>query len=416
MKNPLAIALAAGMLVFPMAALAQEPAAPADQAESKPPIPGAVKYKVETVCDGLTVPWSIVFDPAATAKDPRFFITERNGKVRLYAEGKLNPKPVYVVPDLTKLRGEIGLMGMCLHPDFAKNHSVYLAYGHGEEGEGGKAKNDIRVVRFTYKQGDASDPGSFEDPKVIISGLPAGGNHAGCRIKFGPDGKLYVTAGEMFQRQLAQDLSSLGGKILRLNDDGSVPSDNPFTGEQWKAKGARPEIWSLGNRNPQGIDWQPGTGVCFESEHGPSGEAGQGGDEVNIIEKGKNYGWPIIHNDMQPPADNPDLIVPLVEWTPSIAPASAAFYSADRFPSWKGNLLVGALGGLHPGPKGGIYRIVLDGRKVLAQERLVPNLGRVREVAVGPDGLIYFSTSNRDGRGRPDPHDDRIMRLVPDDM
>lgn len=405
MIKPIATVIAA---LLPLPAIAQPAAAPAPAVAA----PAQGDYTVQTVCEGLTVPWAIVFDPTAPADNPRIFITERPGRVRVYEDGKLNPIAAFTVPDIVRSRGgEIGLMGMCLHPDFATNKYVYLAYGSSE--------GDIRVVRYTFgpaqrsMQGGEKDPGGFSDPKVIASGFPAGSNHAGCRIKFGPDKKLYITTGEMFQRQLAQDLTSLGGKILRVNDDGSIPADNPFTGDEHKAKGVRPEIWAFGNRNPQGIDWQPGTGLLFETEHGPSGEAGSGGDEVNIIERGRNYGWPIIHNDMSPPADQPDLVTPLHQWTPAIAPASAAFYAGDKFPQWKGNLFVGALGGLGRGPKPGLYRITLDGRNYAGQERLVPDLGRIRDVAVGPDGLIYFSTSNKDGRGRPAATDDRIMRLVP---
>jgi len=396
----------AATVLFPMIAAAQ-PAAPA----ASPPAAASAGYKLETVCEGLVVPWSIVFDPTSPASNPRIFITERPGRVRVYEDGALNPVTAFTVPDMTKLRGEIGLMGLCLHPDFAKNKYIYLSYGSSE--------GDIRVMRYTFGPAQRSlmagqkDPGGFSDATVIVKGLPAGSNHAGCRIKFGPDGKLYITAGEMFQRSLAQDPSSLGGKILRVNDDGSIPEDNPFIGGEFKAKGFRPEIWAWGNRNPQGLAWQPGTGVLFETEHGPSGEAGSGGDEVNIIEKGKNYGWPIIHNDMSPPADQPDLVEPLYQWTPAIAPASAVFYDGDKFPAWKGDLLFGALGGLRRGPEPGIYRVVVKDRRYVSQERLVPDLGRLRDVTVGPDGYIYFSTSNKDGRGRGAANDDRIMRMVP---
>lgn len=399
-----AVSIAGAILGLGLAACGQDAAAPAEAQ--------GVKYRVETVCEGLEVPWAIVFDPTSPADNPRIFITERPGRVRVYQDGKLIPAPAFTIPDMTRLRGEIGLMGMCLHPEFAKSKFVYLAYGSSE--------GDIRVVRYTFgpvrrsMQEGAVDPGGFTDPVVIAKGFPAGANHAGCRIKFGPDGKLYITTGETFQRSLAQDLTSLGGKILRVNDDGSIPADNPFVGDEHKAKGVRPEIWAWGVRNPQGLAWQPGTGVLFETEHGPSGEAGRGGDEVNIIEKGKNYGWPIIHHDMKPPENQPDLVMPVYFWADAIAPASADLYHGDKFPAWKGNLLVGALGGLRRGPEPGVYRIVLDGRKYVSQERLVPDLGRIRDVAVGPDGYIYFSTSNKDGRGRPAGSDDRIMRIVPE--
>lgn len=347
-------------------------------------------YKVETVVQKVEVPWSIVWTP-----DGRMFFNERSGRVREYANGTLNPEPMYVAP-VDERTGEIGLMGLCLHPDFAKNKYVYLSYG--------KSRDVIHVTRFT------ESGGKLTLDKEILSIQPAGRNHAGCRIAFGPDGKLYITTGEAFQRQLAQDMTSLGGKILRVNDDGSIPADNPFVGDDSKAKGVRPEIWSFGNRNPQGIDWQPGTGLLFESEHGPSGEAGTGADEVNLIEKGRNYGWPTVHHFQTKEGTEP----PLAVWDPAVAPASAAFYNGDKFPALKGNLFVGLLGGLGEPRRPGIVRIVLDGRRIASQERFATEFGRIRCVAMGPDGYIYFSTSNRDGRGNPAADDDRIMRIVPD--
>jgi glucose/arabinose dehydrogenase len=364
-------------------------------------------YAVETVCEGLEVPWSIAFLPGGKSD---MLITERPGRVRLYADGKLNPVAVYEVPGIKTMRGgEIGLMGMCVHPEFEKNKWVYLAFGHTD--------GDIRVTRYVYGpakrqlQEGQTDPGGLTDEKIIVKGIKAGANHAGCCIKFGPDGKLYISTGEMFQGKLAQDMTGINGKILRVNDDGSAPSDNPFVGEEFKAKGVRPEIWSYGHRNPQGFDWQPGTGVIFGTEHGPSGEGGtgQGGDELNLIEKGKNYGWPTIHH-MQ---TNEGMETPLKEWTPPIAPSGGSFYSGDKFPEWKGNYFFGALGGLRVPPQPGVVRVTLDGRKFVSAEFLATEYGRIRDVIQGPDGYIYFTTSNKDGRGKAAPNDDRVMRLVP---
>jgi glucose/arabinose dehydrogenase len=236
---------------------------------------------------------------------------------------------------------------------------------------------------------------------LIIENIPAAQFHAGCRLRFGPDGKLYITTGDATEPDTAQKLDSLGGKILRLNDDGTVPSDNPYVGQ----KDARPEIWTYGHRNPQGLDWQPGTNVLFETEHGPSGgDAPGGGDEVNIIEKGKNYGWPVIHHrDARAGLESP-----LLEYTPAVAPASGMFYRGSGFPQFRGNFFFGNLRGQT------IIRVVLDGRRVVSQERMLERqYGRIRDVAEGPDGAIYFSTSNRDGRGSPTDDDDRILRLVP---
>jgi glucose/arabinose dehydrogenase len=192
----------------------------------------------------------------------------------------------------------------------------------------------------------------------------------------------------------------LGGKTLRLNDDGSAPSDNPFVGQS----GARPEIFSYGHRNAQGIAFQPGSGLMFQAEHGPSGgDAPGGGDEINIVERGKNYGWPVIHHEQT----QAGMESPLLEYTPAIAPGTCAFYNGTRLSQFRGNFFFAGLAGQ------GLWRVVLNGRTVASQEKLVSGLGRLRAVAEGPDGAIYFSTSNRDGRGSPAAEDDRILRIVP---
>ena len=193
-------------------------------------------FKIEKIAGGLEVPWSIVWTP-----DGRMIFTERPGRVRVFEKGALNPKPLFVVPDVEK-SGESGLMSIALHPQFSSNRFVYLSYAYSSGGV------MVRVVRYREA------PEGFVDRKVIIEDLPAAQFHAGCRIRFGPDGKLYVTTGDATRRELAQKLDSLAGKTLRLNDDGTVPQDNPFVGQQ----NARPEIWTFGHRNAQGMDWQPG--------------------------------------------------------------------------------------------------------------------------------------------------------------
>ena len=252
----------------------------------------------------------------------------------------------------------------------------------------------MRVVRLR------ETPEGLVDRKVIIENIPAAQFHAGCRLRFGPDGKLYVTTGDATRRQLAQQLDSLAGKTLRLNDDGTVPQDNPFVGQQ----NARPEIWSIGHRNAQGLDFQPGSNLMFQTEHGPSGFDGpEGGDEVNIVEKGKNYGWPTIHHTQS----RAGMESPVLEYTPACAPASGAFYRGSALPNFKGNYFFGCLRGER------LQRVSLDGRRVLSQEAVVTDYGRIRDVAEGPDGYLYFSTSNRDGRGKPTQDHYRILRLVP---
>ena len=339
-------------------------------------------FKIETVAGGLEVPWSIVWAP-----DGRMIFTERPGRLRVMEKGTLNPRPLFVVPDVES-SGETGLMSVALHPQFSSNHFIYLSYAYAKGG------TKVQVVRYREA------PEGLVDRKVIIDELPAAQFHAGCRIRFGPDGKLYITTGDATQRALAQKPDSIAGKTLRLNDDGTVPPDNPFVGQQ----NARPEIWTLGHRNAQGMDWQPGSNLMFQTEHGPSGFDGPGGgDEVNIVEKGKNYGWPTIHHTQTAPG----LESPLLEYTPACAPASGSFYRGSVFPQFKGNFFFGCLRGER------LIRVVLDGRRVVSQEDLVKNYGRIREVAEGPDGYLYFSTSNRDGRGKPASDDDRILRLVP---
>ena len=344
---------------------------------------GAVRFRVETVASGLEVPWALAFPP-----DGRILLTERPGRVRVIEEGRLRPEPLATIPDV-EATGESGLMDLSLHPQFADNRLLYLAYAYRGDGQ------RVRVVRFRERGG------TLAERTVLIENIPAARFHAGTRVRFGPDGKLYITTGDATERALAQQLNSLAGKTLRLNDDGTVPSDNPFVAQP----GARPEIWSYGHRNAQGIAWQPGTGLQFQTEHGPSLFDGPGGgDEVNIVEPGKNYGWPVIHHRQ----GRSGMESPLLEYTPAVAPAGAMFYRGAAFPEFRGDFFFGNLRGEC------VIRVVLDGRRVLRQERLlVEQYGRIRDIAEDPAGLIYVSTSNRDGSGSPAHDDDRILRLVP---
>jgi glucose/arabinose dehydrogenase len=348
------------------------------------------QLKVETVAENLEIVWSIVFAP-----DGRIFFTERPGRVRLIENGKLRAAPFFTVPDI-ELSGESGLMGMVLHPNFGENHFVYLAYAYQDAAK----EQNVRVVRYR-ETGE-----TLVEPKTIIEAIAASKYHAGTRLRFGPDAKLYITTGDATKQKRAQNLSSINGKTLRLNDDGTIPNDNPFVNR----KDARPEIWTYGHRNAQGMDFQPETGLMFQTEHGPSIIDGvslfkrTGGDEVNIVEKGKNYGWDKISHNMQ----KSGMETPIIEFSPANAPGSGMFYRGTLFPEFKNNFFFGALKGEM------IVRLVLDGRKIVSRDNLLEKrYGRIREVAEAPDGSIYFSTSNRDGRGSPASGDDKILRITP---
>ncbi len=341
-----------------------------------------VEFKVESVAEGLFVPWSIVF-----TADDRMLVTERDGKVRAIQDGQLQANPLYTFSPISA-QSEEGLMGMAMDPNYQTNKQLYfcLAYPKGQ--------NLVdKVVRLT-------DEGSrLTNEVMVVDDIPAAKFHAGCRVKFGPDGKLYITTGDSTKRELAQDKNSLAGKILRLNADGSIPADNPFPNSP---------IYSLGHRNPQGLDWHPETQTLYETEHGPSGFDGPGGgDEVNVITKGGNYGWPTVSHEKS----QTGLISPKLVFTPAVAPAAGHFYRGDVFPQFKHNFLFGTLQGQ------GIYRAVLDSNNseiITGHEKIAGiDVGRVREVTEGPDGLIYFTTSNRDGRGSVKAGDDHIYRLVP---
>ncbi len=339
-----------------------------------------VPFTIEPVVQNLTVPWSIVF-----TSPKRMLFTERTGAVRVFENGQLREQPLYT--EQVSTGGEQGMMGMTIHPRYSENKYVYLAYSTNSGGN-----IVVRVDRFT-------DTGTRLQPdRTIIDTITAARNHAGTRLNFGPDGKLYISTGDASEGALAQDETSLAGKILRVNDDGSIPSDNPIRNSA---------VYSIGHRNPQGIDWHPETGDLWSTEHGPSVFDGPaGGDEINLIVKGGNYGWPeVSHEESDPRFESPKLV-----YTPAVAPASGMFYSGKMFPQFKNNFFFGGLRGE------GLFRVILDSAdpsKVASWEKLPDvNFGRIREVAEGPDGSIYFSTSNQDGRGNPAEGDDVIYRMV----
>jgi glucose/arabinose dehydrogenase len=353
---------------------------PSAGTQTTAPSGDTVKTQVQVVASGLDTPWSIDFAP-----DGRIFLTERLGRVRVIKDGALQAPAGATLP--VAERGESGLLGLALDPQFAQNGYVYLAYTYTG---GGGLRN--RLVRLH----DDPATGTGTQDRVLADGLLGGTNHDGGRVKFGPDGKLYWTMGETFNGPLAQDLQSLSGKILRYNPDGSIPADNPFPGSP---------IYSYGHRNPQGLAWQPGTGRLYETEHGPSGEKGCCQDEVNLIEPGQNYGWPVISGA----ETRAGMVAPILQSGTSTtwAPSGAAFVSAGP---WAGSFLFAALRGE------ALYRVILDPsrpRGVVDLERwFYQSYGRLRDVAVGPDGGIYILTSNRDGRGSPRSGDDKVLKLT----
>ncbi|MFZ2886561.1 MAG: PQQ-dependent sugar dehydrogenase [Minisyncoccia bacterium] len=344
-----------------------------------------VTFEIQEVVSGLEVPWSIVF-----TSENRMLVSERPGRIRIIENNQLLEKPLHTFTEVSS-RAEEGLMSLTLHPDYAENKFVYAVYAYAT---GGTMYD--RVVRFRDLPAQAGDGDSISNITTILDRIPAAQYHAGSRLKFGPDAKLYITTGDATDRKIAQDLKNLGGKILRVNDDGSIPLDNPFPNSP---------VWSYGHRNPQGIAWNS-RGEMYETEHGPSGFDGPGGgDEVNRIHAGFNYGWPLVsHKESAEGAADPILV-----FTPAEAPGSALMYSGKIFPQFKDNLFFGALIGE------GLMRVVLDdsGGVVSYEKMIEVDLGRIREVAEGPDGTIYFSTSNRDGRGNPAASDDRIFKIVP---
>ncbi|SEP00371.1 Glucose/arabinose dehydrogenase, beta-propeller fold [Rhodospirillales bacterium URHD0017] len=327
-------------------------------------------YRLVTLARDLEQPWSIAFLP-----DGRILVTERPGRLRLFANGRLERAPLGGVPKVYA-RGQGGLLDVCLHPQFATNRVLYLSYA--AEGSGGATTHVARA-----ELGD----GALRSVSTIFRALPdaGGGLHFGSRIAFDRAGLMYVTTGERYQRDRAQDLTALNGKVLRLRDDGSVPSDNPFVGRS----DARPEIFTWGHRNPQGLAMHPETGRMWEVEHGP-----RGGDELNLLKAGANYGWPrathgIDYNGaiISPYKSLPGMEDPVRAWVPSISPCGLCFYTGDRFPGWKGSVFTGALS------NDALFRIELDGERYRGEERLlVGQLPYIRDVRQGPDGLLYLVT------------------------
>jgi glucose/arabinose dehydrogenase len=334
-------------------------------------------FRVATLLTGLENPWSVAFLP-----DGRLLITERAGRLRLVSQDfKLEPKPIDGLPEVSA-QGQGGLFDVVLHPQFAQNGWIYWAYNAPGTGGWGTAlaRGKLQGHRMT-------------DVQVLFSMRPKTRSsfHFGGRIVFDQAGLLYLTLGDRGDKDRAQKLDDHAGSVIRLHDDGRVPANNPFVNRA----GALAEKWTLGNRNIQGAALHPQTGELWSHEHGP-----QGGDEVNVMRSGLNYGWPIITYGVNyglgtkigEGQTKPGMVQPVHVWVPSIAPSGMAFVSGQQFPQWQGNLLVGALRGQM------LVRLSLDGEKVLGEERLLQGRGgRIRDVRMGPDGLVYLLTDEAQG-------------------
>ena len=344
--------------------------------------------RVNVLTRGLEYPWSLAFLP-----DGRMLVTERPGRLRyVAADGTLDPAPIGGLPAAVAEAGQGGLHDVVPHPEFLHNRLVYIAYAGRGDGYG----TELARGRL--------DGHRLADVEVLFRALPKsrGGRHFGGRVVFDGNGHVFLTLGDRGDRPRAQDLGDHAGSVIRLTEEGGVPADNPFV----SVAGAKPEIFSLGNRNVQGAAMNPWTGALWTHEHGP-----QGGDEVNVVRAGVNYGWPVITygrnyglgTSIGEGTRKAGMAQPLHQWTPSIAPSGMAFYDGTRFPAWRGNLLVGALKFRL------LARLELEGESVVHEEwMLTDTVGRIRDVRVGPDGFVYLLNDEPDGViARLEPADDR---------
>lgn len=390
MKGALSDAQIRALVIFIREKAAQAGQQPA--AVPKPLEAGMVKsrehsFRLKTVVDGLATPWSLAWLP-----DGRMLVTELRGTLRVVENGRLHPAPVAGTPRV-RHKGQGGLMEVALHPNHATNGWIYLAYTepgtNAETRDGGMTT----IVRGRLKENRWSDEQTIW--RAPLWSFRDGSVHFGCRIVFDRAGHLFFAHGERGRMHDAQDLARPNGKVHRVFDDGRIPPDNPFVG----VPRALASIWSYGHRNPQGLDLHPVTGELWSTEHGP-----RGGDELNFIQKGRNYGWPIITHGMNYNGTpitaltaKEGLEQPVVHWTPSIAVCSARFYRGDRFPRWKHNLFVTALAQQE------LRRLVIEDHRVVEQEVVFKDLGRARDVATGPDGLLYVALNKPDKIVRLDP-------------
>ena len=377
-------AVTAAVLTFALPAVAQTPVQRS----------AFHNYRVVTVADSLQNPWSMTFLPGGD-----MLITERPGRLRIVRKGKLLPNPVEGVPAV-RGGGQGGLLEVLPHPSFATNRLIYFSYA---KASADTLQGTTVVARGRFENDRLTDVQEIFEAKVWSTGR----GHHGSRLAFDRDGFLFITLGDRqvapsgnLEAHPAQDLSNHFGKIIRLHDDGRVPTDNPFVNRE----GALPEIWSYGHRNVQGLAIHPETGDVWATEHGP-----QGGDELNLIQPGKNYGWPVIGFGVNyrtgaaihTGTHKEGMEQPVNIWVPSIATSGLLFYTGNKFPGWRNSLFVGGMQGEV------LARLTLDGRRVMDQERLVQRMGRIRDVRQGPDGFIYLAIDNREGKKTP------ILRLEP---
>lgn len=340
-----------------------------------------LNYKVDTIATGLQNPWGLTFLP-----NDDLLVTERDGEIRIIRDNKLLDNKISGVPEVYA-KGQGGLFEIILHPDYESNGWLYISYAAPGKGGGNTAIMRAKLGGF-----------NLIHKEVIFQAEPflKGGNHFGGRMEFDREGYLYLSVGERGNRKNAQTLKNHSGKIHRLHDDGSIPDDNPFV----NTSGAMHEIYTYGNRNPQGMAIHPETGEIWTHEHGP-----MGGDEINIIKAGTNYGWPeatygknYSGTTITEFTSKKGMADPLHYWVPSIAPCGMSFVTGDLYKNWNGNLLVGSLKFQY------VARLELDGETVVHEERLVENLGRIRAITQGPDGYIYISTESPG----------MVVRLVPE--
>lgn len=338
-------------------------------------------YTVDTVLTDLTIPWSMAFLP-----DGSMLVTERGGKLKHFNPQTQAVKEIKGLPEVY-VRGQGGLFDLELHPDYEENGWIYITHAYSEGGNEGNT-----ALMRAKLEGD-----ELVEQEVLFKGTPLrdAGQHFGGRIEFDRDGYLYLSIGDRGSRENAQNPENVLGTVMRFNDDGSIPEDNPFVNDS----GKRPEIFSYGHRNPQGMAMNPASGEIWEHEHGP-----QGGDEINIVRKGNNYGWPVIsyginydNTTFTDIREKEGMQQPVWYYVPSIAPCGMDFYTGDKFKNWQGDLFVGSLKFRY------VERLELDGDRVISSEKLLEDIGRVRTVREGPDGNIYVVV---EGPGM-------IVRMVP---